>query len=530
MRALGFNPEGVLFWSLHPAVALDLLLPGPFGDPGLEGLDGFWARATVPDKGFPLFQGLYVGALALGLALLGALRRWRGRGAMLLLLALLALLALGRYGPLYPRLTGLPFFNALRFPVKWILPALLPLALLAGAGVRAIEESPAGGRLRRGTLAVFLVLAGLLALLSVAASTGLDGWLVALAGSEGGAGRIAEESLRAMRGGFVLAVGQASVPLLLAAALVWAGERRAAGRTALLLAALVTLDVGLANRRLAPTVPAGFYRDVPATVQALRAAPGPPGRVWVEDPWAAAVRLVPPPERFVDRFRWQRQALMGYVGAAHGLDLAFQKDTEHFAPVDYTRLRVIVDSAPPREKLMLLGAAGVTHLVAFSLGDHPLLESLAVVPGPTDRPQIVWRNLVALPRARLVSTLLPYEGDAGFIEAVSGHPDDLFRRAALVEVGELRTHGIRPEDLPVPAWDGPPSIPGEALVVQDRGSALRLRTGGPEGFLVVSDVLLPGWTASVDGREVPMLRVDYAFRAVPLAAGEHEIVMRYRIP
>jgi uncharacterized membrane protein YfhO len=76
---------------------------------------------------------------------------------------------------------------------------------------------------------------------------------------------------------------------------------------------------------------------------------------------------------------------------------------------------------------------------------------------------------------------------------------------------------------------GPLGGRGEATVVQDRGRVLRLRTRGREGYLVVSDVLLPGWSATLDGKELPMLRADYAFRAVPLPAGDHEVVMRYRI-
>ena len=35
-----------------------------------------------------------------------------------------------------------------------------------------------------------------------------------------------------------------------------------------------------------------------------------------------------------------------------------------------------------------------------------------------------------------------------------------------------------------------------------------------EGYLVLADTWYPGWRASVDGRSVPILRANYAFRAV----------------
>ena len=47
------------------------------------------------------------------------------------------------------------------------------------------------------------------------------------------------------------------------------------------------------------------------------------------------------------------------------------------------------------------------------------------------------------------------------------------------------------------------------------------------GLLVLSDVHYPGWRAEVDGREVPIERVDHALRGVPLSAGSHTVAFRY---
>ena len=47
------------------------------------------------------------------------------------------------------------------------------------------------------------------------------------------------------------------------------------------------------------------------------------------------------------------------------------------------------------------------------------------------------------------------------------------------------------------------------------------------GLLVLSDLHYPGWKAEVDGRDVPIERVDYALRGVPLNAGNHLVVFRY---
>jgi uncharacterized membrane protein YfhO len=48
------------------------------------------------------------------------------------------------------------------------------------------------------------------------------------------------------------------------------------------------------------------------------------------------------------------------------------------------------------------------------------------------------------------------------------------------------------------------------------------------GVLVLSDTAYPGWQATVNGRAAEVYRANYAYRAVILDAGAHEVVYRYR--
>jgi len=48
------------------------------------------------------------------------------------------------------------------------------------------------------------------------------------------------------------------------------------------------------------------------------------------------------------------------------------------------------------------------------------------------------------------------------------------------------------------------------------------------GYLVLLDSYYPGWRAVVDGTRTEILRANYAFRAIPIAAGIHEVVFSYR--
>ncbi len=68
---------------------------------------------------------------------------------------------------------------------------------------------------------------------------------------------------------------------------------------------------------------------------------------------------------------------------------------------------------------------------------------------------------------------------------------------------------------------------GRAEVVRAEGGRIDVRGEGP-GLLVVAAAWDPGWSASVDGRPLPLLRVDHAAIGVPIGPGIHRVVLRHR--
>jgi hypothetical protein len=80
---------------------------------------------------------------------------------------------------------------------------------------------------------------------------------------------------------------------------------------------------------------------------------------------------------------------------------------------------------------------------------------------------------------------------------------------------------------------------GEPLDVTPSGAAtiglaafslneIRLNVDTPaDAYLVLSEVWYPGWRATVDGQPSPVLRANYAFRAVRLGPGQHQVQLTF---
>jgi Bacterial membrane protein YfhO len=137
-----------------------------------------------------------------------------------------------------------------------------------------------------------------------------------------------------------------------------------------------------------------------------------------------------------------------------------------------------------------------------------------ISPGPT----AIYRNRGALERAFLVSE----------IRVITGR--DALRQLRAGEV-PLRRQAV--VDAPFDAASMPDASVGAA------GDAISIRRYADEDvvietsaagrrLLVLLDAYYPGWVATVDRADVPIHRVDYAFRGVVIPPGHHVVEFQYR--
>jgi len=76
-----------------------------------------------------------------------------------------------------------------------------------------------------------------------------------------------------------------------------------------------------------------------------------------------------------------------------------------------------------------------------------------------------------------------------------------------------------------------PAEPGQGdvkLVAEAADRLVYRLSADSAGWLLLADTWYPGWGAFLDGEQRPIYRANYLFRAVPVEAGEHELVFTYR--
>ncbi len=509
-RGQGVSYEDFSGWSADPRRLPELVLPGFLGRDTLE-LDDYWGQRIV-DGSFPYVTSFYFGPLVLALALAGGLgggaARRPGPRRLLLALAALGIVAsMGRFLPGFETLYDLlPPIRIFRYPSKVLVLAVLPVALLAAMGA---ERLFCGGRRPRLALAAWPF-----------AALGGAGWLL-LAVSPVAAERAQlfffEQAGPAITRGLQAAAAHPLAFFVLAALVLQSTPRWGAAKARWAIAMLVTADLMLWGRQINPRAPLELLETVPPAAakvgEVLSEGRQSEGRLYRErtpyPPFTA-----PPTKDVIWRHLWLRDVLGSYQGAKYRLPVVFHEDYDGLAPERVNNLAYLVYQLPWARRLPLLSTASVSAFISNERLELPGVEFVAAIENPSAATFYLYRNARAAERATLVRR---WRAVATPQEAVQGmlRPDFDARHRAMVE-GEV------PD--PPPAGCAAPRLEIETDGTQRR--EYRVETACP-GILVLSEVFYPGWRVRVDGEDVPLLRVNYAWSGVYLEAGEHRVEWRF---
>ncbi|MHC4876851.1 MAG: YfhO family protein [Planctomycetota bacterium] len=128
----------------------------------------------------------------------------------------------------------------------------------------------------------------------------------------------------------------------------------------------------------------------------------------------------------------------------------------------------------------------------------------------------IYENLDVLPRAFVVGTAV----ECGGLETQK-------RIDQVEQLDPRQSVQLKRDVLP----DGVRSEFKTATIDQYKGNRVVVSVDiDAPGYLVLTDLFHPGWSATVDGKPVNILPANLALRAVPLEPGQHVVGFRYQCP
>lgn len=456
-------------YSLAPAQLVGLFVPAFFGrDPAVHW--GAWDRVEVG----------YAGVLTLLLALIGLLG-YRSRNTLWLGLlgGFSLLMALGGYAVLHGWLYQLlPGLGALRAPARFVFVFDFALAGLAGLGLDTLIHCPAQTRgilrqiLRAAPWVIGALVLFAMPLAFYAVITSQDKDAVIFARTSAAANGLA----------FFVGLLLVSIVLLY---LHHRGTLRQ-GTLGTLAACLLFVDLAsLGSNVDVSSADPGRGFEHPAIVEFLKSD-------------ADLYRI---DTRTNIWHLWQPNTSLLYniqdvAGLVNPLTLA-----------DYDRFL----NAIPSRSSALFDFLNAKYLIAAK---DVTLDWEKFVPVFDADPSLnVYLNRRSLPRAVVVHRAQIAADHEAALTALLD-PDFNPARQVILEQGEaLEVQPLDAATIRVDAY-------------QLNAISLTVSTSA-DGYLVLSEVYYPGWRATVDGQPAPILRANYAFRAVRLGPGQHHVVMTF---
>ena len=509
---LRFPQETRLFWSVHPATLVDAVVPRLVSEIAM----GSGARETLYGSREPFLMSLYVGAATMPLVLLAARsKRWQRLWAFASLAFFLAV-SFGQHFPPARIVLAVPPLSLFRYPSKYLLPAALFWALLAGLGMEVWWRSWNRRDRAYGLVsgAALFVLAAGLALAShrlladprplieaFEIAEPWREWMPVLASS------------KLQSAAMVLAA--ASVLLLLRA---WRTDW--ARVLAVAAAVLAAIDLTSAARPVNRFAPAALLTHVPPLLDRLKQTAEPTRLLSVGGALSRLNSdLTRGPAGWEPEWRWTlglQEMIVAPTGTRWGLRGSYDADFTGLASVGLPIMsRLVRETETTPFGLRLLQMGNVGWVIDARPSGFPLLPEATQSMSVFTHPVRLLRVPSPFPPCYVVgaSTRAPLDEEA-------------IRRIASPEFDpnlEVVLAGDGPAQAPAPGFTG------TAVYRVRRADRLRIETAtNAPGYLVASEAFDPDWRATVDGTSTPVERANVLFRAVRVPAGRHLVEFTYR--
>ena len=513
VRGHGISYEEATIWSFAPKDILLFFIPDAYGY--FFDMKKYWTTQCW-------LKTLYTGGLPFILGSFFFL--WgKGRRFYLSLMLVSLFLGLGSHNPLYPFLYKfIPFLNTIRYPVKFLYFFILGLAIISGLGWQRLMEFSAelpNRRLIRILLA-FSFLAGFSLLFLVIGHPGIEPFLRSKGIDIPDFNPLAVNLYHAKRFFFYLTLF--FLTLVIGQELKW--KKWAKFLLIFFLTADLFGNMGFYGKekteeyfqktRILEIISSDKEGHFRTFTTAKTIAPETPVLI------GGASYLTVLKEKHLPSLN-----LLYPLANIWGIDVITMKRVDDLYKA-FTGAQSI--SATP-----LIDLYGVKYVISVTpLEEDPRWELIyARLDGlQAKREELLkentiklYRNRNFLPRAWLVKDFQVRDAQAilGTLVSKEFHPG---KSVLLEEEPQWPT-----ESLPQGQIKEERASPKNNVeFVSESNNRVRLRVQAAEKtFLFLGDTYFPGWKAFIDGRETKIYRANYAFRAVPLGKGTHEVEFAY---
>jgi len=485
-------------WSVWPSDLAGLVIPF-FKDLKVPLLD-YQSRQSWLDT-------IYAGATPVVLALATLVFARTRRAWMLAGLAVLSILvSLGRFVPLYAILYRIfPGFSLLRYPVRFLFLFFFAVAVLAGMGFDSIGR---GGKKENARTEGFMVALGFVAAVFLTSAIVIGMFPGAISGVFAHLASSPEVSAKTLEPFWMQTAWNLRRSLIFASAALLgivvfrSGRARAFLAPFFFIPILVTDLVG-ANP-MEPTIEAHHLVSISENERLIlldkslfRVTSSPKTMLGIDVP------QIVPGDYSRELYEMKEGLVSNYPLHLRFYD-ALGYDSLYVEDVN----KVLIRLMKAKEPGPLLDLLNIKYFVSPSERLPSAYELIRQKKGAN-----LYLNTHVLPRAFIV--------DKARVEKDRSRILDAICEASFSPASDLyieKDQGSAPPVSLETKWV-------QFIDYQPNRVRLSVRSGG--GWLFLSDAFFPSWVCKLDGRRVPIYRANYAFRAVKLASGRHEVEWIY---
>ena len=518
-RAGGLTYFEATTWSLGLKDFIQFFIPDPFG----YGTDTqrYWANQSW-------LKSIYTGVIPVMLGVFFLIGRVRRALPLIALFMIFLVLAMGGNTALYkPLYEWFPFFNKFRYPVKFLFIDFLLLSVAAGIGFDYLRTMASGvGKTGSRTRAVLLLvsLAGALAFGAVN-FFGADilSWMKA-SGIDSPAYNSARINIfNTKRLFFFLTV----VPLF-----ICASSKRLPKALGWSICALLVIDLFFAHNGYYVTADSAVYHSKGAVTEFL-SEDKTLYRTFVTPRTLSDPIEVPDDGVFsrdeLKSINLDKERLLGYNIEHHIQDAG---GVEVMRRGDYMSVYEMATRQKAIDETNLLAMLNVKYVISIPPIDSPgfaLRKVVGAVKGDLRgldeyKTFKIYENLNVVPRFYIAGR---YHIVKSAQELAGRLVDKRFMPLEETLLTEEPRAGAAPEDL-TPANLSESVSSGVRVIEYSSNSAVLEVSTDKQALLVAAENWYPGWVATIDGTEVPILKANYIQRAVAVPKGTHTVRFEYR--